>query len=493
PMSAIFAQDITDALRYSTENIQGSARFSSMGGAFGALGGDMSAVSLNPAGSAIFTRSNVSLSFSALGTDNKVGFLNRSLSSDESDFDMHQFGGAFVFANRNIESPWKKFVLSIAYDRVGNYDDNWFASGTNTSSVDNYFLQNAQGKRLDEISAFEGETLNEAYADIGSAFGYPHQQAFLGYESFIIDPVINSDGNTNYISNIGSGTFEQDYAYISTGFNGKISFNAAAQYGDRLYMGLNLNAHYFEYERSTLLFESNANPDSFVSEIDFRNTLLASGDGFSFQLGAIYKFTEEFRGGIVYKSPTWLSIFEETTQYISTDVDDGESQFIQTINPRTVNIFPEYRLKTPGSITGGLAYVFDDKGLLSFDYSRKDYGNIEFRPTSDPVFVAQNNNISNELKAASTYRFGGEYRYLAWSFRGGYHFEESPYEDENFYGDLSGYSLGLGYSFGNLKLDLSYLHSARDYNQRLYQSGLTNAANIQSDTDIVSLTLGFSI
>ena len=49
-----YGQDISDAVRYSTETTLGTARFKSMSGAFGALGGDLSAVSVNPAGSAIF-------------------------------------------------------------------------------------------------------------------------------------------------------------------------------------------------------------------------------------------------------------------------------------------------------------------------------------------------------------------------------------------------------------------------------------------------------
>ena len=36
------------------DNSVGSARFQSMGGAFGALGGDLSAININPAGSAVF-------------------------------------------------------------------------------------------------------------------------------------------------------------------------------------------------------------------------------------------------------------------------------------------------------------------------------------------------------------------------------------------------------------------------------------------------------
>ena len=94
--------------------------------------------------------------------------------------------------------------------------------------------------------------------------------------------------------------------------------------------------------------------------------------------------------------------------------------------------------------------------MISFDYSRKDYGNTKFKPTSDSYFASQNNLMSDALKSASTYRFGGEYRYKQISFRGGYRFEESPYEDDTFYGDLTGFSLGLGYSFGNFKVDLAF-------------------------------------
>ena len=40
----IVSQNIFDALRYSNDNIEGSARFSAMSGAFGALGGELSAL-----------------------------------------------------------------------------------------------------------------------------------------------------------------------------------------------------------------------------------------------------------------------------------------------------------------------------------------------------------------------------------------------------------------------------------------------------------------
>jgi len=108
-----------------------------------------------------------------------------------------------------------------------------------------------------------GESTGDAYSGIGSAYGYQNQQAFLGYDSFILEPNTNDDDNTGYTSNIADGTFNQEYSYAATGYNGKVAFNLGAQYGDNIYLGLNLNSHFLNYERSTFLYEQNNNAGSF--------------------------------------------------------------------------------------------------------------------------------------------------------------------------------------------------------------------------------------
>ncbi len=492
-MSTIYGQDITDALRYSQDEIQGTARFRALSGAFGALGGDMSAVSINPAGSAVFSQSHASFSLSNAEVSNDTRYFNGLGSSSESNFDIHQGGASFVFAS-NSDSPWKKFTIGVAYERTNNFDDNWFAFGTNTNSsnfnntIGSYFFDYADGLRLDEISAFPGEGLNQAYQEIGSAYGFGNQQAFLGFESFIIDPEVDADDNTTYFLNLAEGNFDHDYTKTSTGYNGKISFNVAAQYEENLYLGLNLNSHFIDYQRSTLLFEENFN-GSDVDFIEFENNLSTTGTGFSFQLGGILKLSQEFRVGLTYDSPTWYTIEEETTQYLGTD---GINGFIE-INPQVVNLFPEYKIQTPAKITGSLAYIFEKQGLISFDYSRKDYSKTEFRPTSDPAFADENNFISNTLTDASTYRLGGEYKHKQFSFRGGYRFEESPYANGVTVGDLNGYSLGLGYNFGNTKLDITYDQSERSFETPLYSLGLIDTVSIDRTNSNITLSLSFNI
>lgn len=494
-MSSIMAQDITDAVRYSQDEVQGTARFRSMSGAFGALGGDMSAVSINPAGSSIFTTSHASISISNLGTKNDINYFNGSSSSSDSKFDLNQTGAAFVFNNTNPNSPWKKFSLGVAYDKISNFENSWNVRGinTNSNSIGDYFLSYAQGIRLDQMSALDNESLSTAYSEINRLYGFGNQQAFLGYESYILEPAMDTDDNTLYYSNIVGNNFDQGYLYAASGYNGKFSFNASTQYGDNFYFGLNLNSHFINYDKFTDLHETNSNAGSWVRDVRFQNALSTIGSGFSFQLGAIAKIDESLRAGLSYNSPTWYTISEETTQYLGTIRDEGGSNVSQIIDPYVVNVYPDYRLQTPSKITGSLAYIFGNQGLLSFDYSLKNYGNTKFKPTSDSYFSTQNGIISNNLKNASTFRVGGEYRIQQVSLRGGYRFEESPYENESFYGNLNGYSLGLGFNFGNVKLDVAYDHAQRDYNQQLYAVGLTDAAQIDSRNSNFTLTLGFSL
>lgn len=491
-MAFSYAQDITDAVRFSDDNIKGTARYRAMGGAFGALGGDLSATTINPAGAAFFNTSYGSFTLGYSNSRTKTNYFGTTNSDNESNFDIDQAGAAFVFKNHNSNSSARKFVISINYERSKNFEDQFFASGVNNTSIDSYFLNYAQGLRLDEISAFDGESYTFAYGEIGAYYGYGNQQAFLGYESYILEPDTYDDNNTNYSSNIAPGNFNHEYSHYTSGANNKVSFNAAMKFNDNLYFGLNLNTHFVDYQRSTFLYESNNNAGSYVTEVGFENNLSTYGSGFSFQLGGIFKLNNVVRIGLAYDSPTWYDMNDETTQYIAAVRNESGEQITQVINPRIVNVFAGYKIQTPDKFTGSLAFVFGTNGLISFDYSRKNYGNTKFKPTNDSYFRDLNNDISKTLTGANTFRIGGEYRHQQLSFRGGYRLEESPYKNTSFYGDLNGFSIGLGYNFGVMKLDLAYENTQRKYKQQLYQVGLTDTVSLTNKNDFISMTLSTS-
>ncbi|MDT0556984.1 OmpP1/FadL family transporter [Patiriisocius hiemis] len=487
------AQNIFDGLRYSQEQINGSARFQAMSGAFGALGGDLSAININPASSAIFLNNSAAISLGVLDKENEATYFNTSTSSFDTDISVNQGGLVFVFPNANEESPWRKISLGLNYNNTRNFDDELFVQGTSSNSISDFFLAQAQGIPLDLLELRPGETIDDLYSFLGESEGISAQNAFLGFQGFIFDPVDDNPNNTSYSSNVTGGNFNQDYALLSNGYNGKFSFNVATQYEDNLYFGINLNSHYFEYNESTFFEERNSNAGSTINQIGFQNNLATTGAGFSAQIGAIYKVTNELRIGATYDTPTWYEISEETSQYLETERTENGQQITQIVDPRVINIFENYNLTTPGKISASAAYVFGKKGLLSFDYSYKDYSNIKFRPSNDILFSTLNTSIENNLKAVSSYRLGGEYKIQNFSLRGGYHFEESPYQDEITVGDITGFSLGLGYNFGNYTFDLAYSRSEQSRNQQFYDVGFTNSSSINTINSAFVFTLGFSI
>lgn len=499
-MSPLYSQDITDAVRYASESLSGTARYTAMSGAFGALGGDFSAIGINPAGSAVFLNSSGSVSLDLTHYENEAIFRDGFAATKDTGFDLNQAGGIFVFYNTDKNSPFQKFTVALTYDRTNNFKNDIFAVGNNTTSIGDYFLDKANGVPLDLLVPLENESLSDLYTYLGNAplpANYPYgnydmQEAYLGYETFLFDAVDPDDfSNTEYTSNIEGTDFYQEYSQVSTGLNGKFSINAASQLYQDLYVGVNINSHFINYERTTGFYEENNDADSQINRVYYENKLRTLGTGLSFQVGAIYKIGEMLRLGAAYTSPTWYTISDETTQYLKT----GSNEFGTAIaDPYVTNIFPDYQLRTPGKFMGSLAVVFGKSGLISFDWTTKNFANTEFDSEyGSHVFSAQNSAIETNLTTASTYRIGGEYRLAAWSLRAGYRLEESPYRNQDFMGDLTGYSFGAGYDFGNIEIDVAYDNSKREYGQVLHQTGLSQRAAIDNQNSHYTLTLSFGL
>lgn len=482
------AQNINDALRYSMENLQGTARFQGMGGAFGALGGDLSALNINPAGSAVFNNSLLSVSGTSYSHNNTAGYFNGFNETVTYDIDINQVGGVFVLKSTNADSPWKKVALAINYDVVKNFNDEFFVSGNSNQGIDSYFLNFSQGVPFGSILLQDGEFLEEAYLDIGSSQGFTDQQAFLGYYGGVIDPVNETDDNSAYVENAIYNTVNQEFLRNTSGYNSKFTLNVGSQYGDNLYLGASLNFHNILYDRYDQFTEDGYDPASEIQFTTFDNLLHTEGSGFSFSLGAIAKLNKFVRLGGSYQSPTWYRLTDDLSQRIDTDLADEDINFI---NFTIINLFETYTIKTPGKLTGSLAVIFGKNGLLSFDYGYQDMSQAELQPSSDSNFTIINDQISKELSAVSSFRLGGEYRIERFSLRGGYRFEQSPYSNGNTIGDLNGYSAGIGYSFGGSRIDLAFNRTDQDVNTQLFDTGLTTSALINAVN--TNLTLGYTL
>jgi len=481
------AQETTpeDALRLAVDNLTGTARFRAMSGAFGAVGGDLSAINVNPAGSIFFNNNFGTATGSIYNVKNKSRYFGTSTNDNDNSLDINQIGAVFIFKDtNNSKNDWKKIAFALNYENSNNFNNSVFSAGTNPyNSIGNYFLNIAQGIPTNVLTDYSYYDLN-----------FYEQQAYLGYDTYIFEATNEVPNNTSYYTNIPTGgNFYQENQVFTTGYNGKLTANFSAAYKDILFLGGNLNFHFVNIQKTFSVYESNNNPvydtGSTISEILFENQLSTTGSGFSLNLGAIVKPTENVRIGLSYESPTWYRLTDELQQRLSThSLNNQDNNEYPNSFHDPITYLP-YTIQTPGKWTGSLAYIFGKKGLLSADISTKDYSATTFRPKND--YVGLNNYMRGALKNTLEVRIGGEYRIKQVSLRAGYRFEESPYKVDQTFGDLTGYTGGIGYSFGDSRIDLAYSYDHRNLNQAFLSSGMTDPARISRYNN--NITVSYSI
>lgn len=479
------AQEISDGLNYSTEDFGGTARFKAMAGAFGALGGDLSALNVNPAGSAVFNNNQFGATLSVMGRNNTSNYFNEKTQVNESFSDLNQAGVVFVFHNE--EKTVRKISFGLNYENSPTFRNRHQTRGVNPNqSIASYFKNYANGGSFDVIGG--------SYQNIRR---FDDLQGWLGYNGFVINPLSNDPNNTAYVSNVVENNLRHNHLFESDGQNAKFAFNFAMQLKERLFIGANVNVHFVEHRKIQTFSESHSNQTNINQNLlstTFITDLFTQGSGVSLQLGAIYKLTPDLRGGISYESPTWFTFNESIFQNIrSTYFDHTLNTVIPTGIIGTDEILlPEYNLQTPGKITSSLAYLFGDKGILSVDYGFKDFTQMQFS-ASGANYNDINNAIDNTFTISHDLRIGGEYRYKQLSFRGGYRLETSPYKNESIIGDLNVYSGGLGYNFGNTKVDLAFSSMQRETKQKFYEAANISAPTINSRLNNFSLTVLFEL
>ena len=479
-----------DAVKISAPQINGSARFNSLNGAFGALGGDISAMQINPAGSALFNYNNFSFTGNLQIQNNKSVFNGTSATAKENDLNLSNFGAVFVIDAKNQEQAIKKFTIGLAYHTNARLNDRYFSSGISNQSVTNYFLNHANNGYnggaipLDYVQTMEGESVGDLYNYLnGVANGFSAQQAMLAYQGYLIN-----DTDAGYVLNGTGNSFYQENETYVTGFNNQLTGNIAFDINKKLYLGANLNIHFIDHLATSAIYEENQSQiTNGYKKLLFQNQAYTFGSGFSFNIGGIFKATEEFRIGASYQSPTWMTLQDEFSQSLQTNILENGASVNYDINPNLVTLYDKYSIKNPGALTGSLAYVFGNTGLISVDYTRKDYSTMEYS-ASGVDYSSLNSYYKNNLQATNEFRIGGEYRLNQISLRAGYRFANSPYKNKDLMGDLTSYSTGIGYSFGASRLDLGYMFWNQDSQQNIISSGTNNTANFQSKNHNISLT-----
>jgi len=472
--SSVLAQGQLDALRYSQYDVVGTARYSAMGGAFGALGGDMASMSVNPAGIGVFTLSTGSVSLGVLSAATDATYLGNLSSDSKMNANISNAGFVARFRRKRGEDKqwaWKSFQLGISYNRTANFQRRTSIVGvsTNSSIVDGW------------VNQLNNDGIN--YADIPTELvpGAEFSNAYMGWGTFLIDTMPGSVNS--YMRNVAPFYGQtQQVRETTKGSMGEIALSFGGNFGNSLYIGTTIGIPRLNYEMERTYTESDSQ-DSISNFGSFTKTdyLKATGNGLNIKFGMIYRPAKWLRLGAAFHSPTWYDIDEQFTSTTTSNLEGLGQYTLSTLDGAF-----GYRLQTPFRAIGSLAFVVGKFGLISADYEYVNYSLAKLQ-SRGYSFDAENADVKNQLHWAGNIRVGTEWRISAFSIRGGFAINGDPYSGKyNF--DNTRYSLGVGYRLKRFFVDLTYnLHRQVD----AYQVYETNFAETATLNHSVITTVGF--
>lgn len=483
----VSSQTLDDALRYSRTFYQGTARFNGMSGAFTALGGDISAIGLNPAAAGVFRSTEFAVTPVVLFRDLNTEYKGFGNDDSYSGFYLGQIGVVSSFGTGK-SSGLSNLSLGYTFNRTNNYFRNSVIDGINDDgSMADFWALQADGYRTGELT------------------GAP----WMAYEAYLIDTLSGYlDQYASIFSYYGDGspTYGQQVKRTidNAGYSNEHTIALGANLSDKIYFGIGFgitgisySGHYVHRE-----IDEAQNVYDFVN-FTYTDHFNANGSGWNFKVGTILRPFESLRLGFSFTTPTYYTIdevfYNNLTAFLDNDTpNDGSDDASPVID--SDDMVYRYRINTPYHINAGVAYQIGDIALISADYEFINYGSARLSDGSDGYdFYNENEDLVAELGSTGNLRIGAEVRLSGLYLRGGYSYTGSAFQEGtlNENSDYNGYSAGIGYRQNKFYVDISmvWLNSYEAYmmypddprSNPLYSS---DAANMYTKDKHLSFTVG---
>ncbi|MEA4968823.1 MAG: hypothetical protein VB048_11995, partial [Bacteroidaceae bacterium] len=412
---SMFAQTMTDALRLSQYGLNGTSNYISRAGAIGALGGDLTAASYNPAGLGIYTSSEFSLS-SGLNwsfTDaNANGFMT---SDNRANFNFGHIGALFFF--KPSKGDIKGFQFTFGLNRLKSYGNRTIFQ---RDGVDDSFISN-----------IIAEEMSDAYM-------------YDFYESYVVDYDTSINRYTSVFQSTGKKN--QIRSFTESGSLNEMVFSLSANVRNLLYLGATIGIPMANYHSNGSFMEELAYAPGVSYTYNEEKDIVATG--VNLKIGAIFRPVNWVRIGAAIHTPTYYVIEDNLFSEVIYTKRSGADW-----DPIT------YDLQSPFRFLGSLAFVLGDNkskmaGTISADYEFADYSDMKYRLKGDIKAENDiNNTIKNFYQPANTVRIGGELKFGTIALRSVYCVMDNPYyKDINDAGAQS-ITAGIGYKNKNFFMD----------------------------------------
>lgn len=495
--SGLLAQEPADALRFSWSIQSGTARQQAIGGAMGSLGGDLSAMFVNPAGLGFYRTGDVVFTPGYNLNSNKSTYFGHEENSRRNNFSFGTNGIVLGGSDGKKNSS----AIGIAINRTASFGNHILYRGINTQSSYSH-------KFLEEIGG-----LKDANSVAGN---YPFGTS-LAFNTYWIDTVDGGfSGNYQFQTRapFTSGVIQENDVTTKGGIT-ELALSIAANKNDKWFMGFTLGIPFVNFERESTFSEADATDDP-NNNFDFASiteNLQTSGAGANLKLGVIYKPKEFIRLGFAVHSPTVYMLTDLYNASVTTNTENYQGILTQSSDYFTGDPDGEFKywLVAPYKIIASASYVLREiedvtkqKGFLTADIEYVNHKASSF--TTDPegdnsqstkdYLKAVNRTIDLAYKGAFNFRAGGELKFTTIMARLGAAYYGNPYKDLN--GEkghrfqLSG---GLGYRNKGVFVDATYVHTmGKDvhYAYRL-ESRPFQGASLKTTGGNIVVTVGFKI
>ncbi len=466
------AQNEIDALRYSFTSLEGSARFMGLGGAFGSLGADVSAISINPAAMGRFSKNEFSFSLGTSLMEGSTDFYNTNTRSSRTNLNVPNIGfvGTHNFKKRD-QIGWQSIQFGITYNRLNNFNEDIVISGQSPNSYSFVFADWAEGTPEDDLY-----TTN-------------HYDSYLAYQTYLIDPA--APGSTTYFSTIRGNDGVDVIKNISRRGNmSSTELALSGNYMNKLYIGGSIGIPAVRFSQISSHREDVINDT--INELEyfiFDETLTTRGSGFNFKAGFIMLPVDWLRLGASIQTPTVFRLTDRWQNEMSTQFDDGQSY-----NAQSETGSYTYKLRTPMRVTGSASVVLLKKAAISVDYELVNYSRARLGSTPyTPVpyeFTSENEAIGNVYQSASSIRVGAEVKVAKpFMVRAGAQYRQNPITEAS--APQMSYSGGFGFRSNRFYLDMAYVLTTSSDNYYLYDPALVQEATINKNVSRVVATVGF--
>ncbi len=498
--SISYTQTIIEAVRYSSFDYASTARSIGVGGAFTAIGADISASTINPAGLGEYRFGEFVFSF-GVNLDNQDATLGgQTMGNSKVTSNIGVLG--YVSTNRHRSTSalnYSSFAISL--NRFLSFDNAFEFRGDTPGSITQRFVERANTLGLNDLDNFEA---GPAF-DTGAIFDFDEDQF---YETDFGDFTAVLP-KTQTVSREGSGS------ELNIGYGASLKSN--------LSFGINLGIPIFTFtERKEYSEFDQDNNIDFFEDLEYVEMLETAGVGINAKIGVIYKLNNKIKLSLAGHTPSAMFLSDEfftDLTYAFNDTGSTESSLVQSPNGEF-----EYQFTTPWRAILGGAYIFtlggnlvqkrneeaaafaarrkaQTKGFLTAEVEFVGYANSNFNLTAnsnDPLDAefeqTLNNEITTSLKSVPIVKVGAEIAKGDFRYRAGVRYQPSIFVNDDT--ATIRYSGGVGIRINRVFIDLAATFDTTSLNYSPYflvDPTENQVVNVEGTRINADLTFGYKI